>query len=68
MITVQQLIEQLQNFDPTQRVVIVGYESGYKDLTQIKPVVLALDVNTEWYYGPHEKTEDENGTHAVFLR
>ena len=51
---VKELIEQLQKFDPETRVVTHGYEGGYQDVSEAIEEELALFVNSEWYYGPHE--------------
>ena len=51
---VKNLIEELQKYDPDTRVVRPGYEGGYQDVTHISEYELALNVHTEWYYGPHE--------------
>lgn len=52
--TVQELIQMLATLDPTLPVVVAGYERGFNDITQIKPVEVVLNVNEEWYYGSHD--------------
>jgi hypothetical protein len=58
--TVKQLIEQLSTIE-NQDVFIMtpGYEGGYNDVDNINTlqVDIALNVNTEWYYGNHERAE-----------
>jgi len=54
--TVAELIVKLQKLDPSLRVVGPGYEGGYYDVKVFEPFEIALNVNTEWYYGPHEGT------------
>ena len=54
---VKELIEQLQKFDPETRVVRPGYEGGYEDLSNVSEYELALNVHTDWWYGPHEDPE-----------
>ena len=56
--TVKELIEQLQQLDPEIHVFVRGYEGGYCDvgISNIKDIV--LNVNTAWYYGPHDDAED----------
>jgi hypothetical protein len=58
--TVKQLIEQLSTIE-NQDVSIMtpGYEGGYNDVDNINTlqVDIALNVNTEWYYGNHERAE-----------
>ena len=52
--TVKELIEKLQTLDPDLRVLTSGYEGGFNDIDISKPETFCLNVNTEWYYGPHE--------------
>jgi len=60
MITVEQLIEQLKQFDPKLPVMMPGYEGGvYDGPTRFQTAKVALGVNDAWYYGPHEIVWDE---------
>ena len=52
--TVKQLIEKLQQFDPEAMVVVAGYEGGYNEISDAGDILLNLNVNKEWYYGKHE--------------
>jgi hypothetical protein len=57
MITVAQLIQQLQKHDPQLPVVLSGYEGGvYCGPSNATPVTIALNINDpeDWWYGPHE--------------
>jgi hypothetical protein len=56
--TVQELIEKLQSLDQELPVFIDGYEGGCNDLTDLVNIEVVRDVNTEWYYGSHEKIKD----------
>ena len=58
--TIKELIQQLQQHDPNTRVVVNGYEGGLCDIKNLEKVKIELNVNTEWYYGPHEETYDTN--------
>ncbi len=55
---VKELIEKLQELDPETRVMTSGYEGGYKDANVSDVCEIALNVHTEWYYGPHEDPDD----------
>ena len=64
--TVKQLIKVLRQIeDQETRVMVTGYEGGYNDIVigngidNNTPAIVnvALDVNTEWYYGAHERVE-----------
>lgn len=52
--TVQELINKLQQFDPTLPVVINGYEGGVYLPKDLREITMAENVNNAWYYGPHE--------------
>lgn len=56
--TVRELIENLQQLDPDLYVVTQGYEGGYCDVDIKDPFDIALNVNTAWYYGPHEEVDE----------
>jgi len=56
--TVKELIEKLQTLDQEMPVFINGYEGGYDDLTDLTNIEVVKDVNTQWYYGSHEKIDD----------
>lgn len=60
--TVAELIMLLEKWpNMTQRVVINGYEGGHHDLKaeSLREVKLKLNVNTVWYYGPHEPVSSD---------
>jgi len=65
--TVKQLIQILNTIeDQDVRVMVRGYEGGVDDIVignnidNNTPAIVhvALDVNTEWYYGKHERVDD----------
>jgi hypothetical protein len=56
--TIKELIEKLQSLDQELPVFIDGYEGGCNDLTDLVNIEVVRDVNTEWYYGSHEKIKD----------
>ena len=62
---VSELIESLQQFDPTLAVLVRGYEGGYEYVTGSSEKLMLLDVHSdrdkEWYYGPHEIADDYYG-------
>ena len=56
--TAKELIEVLQAFDPETRIFTKGYEGGLEDARIKGPATdIALNVNSKWYYGPHEYLE-----------
>lgn len=64
--TVKQLIEKLQQFDPEAMAVVAGYEGGYNEISDAGDIVLNLNVNKEWYYGKHE-CDDNGECHAICI-
>lgn len=56
---VRELIEKLQACPQDLRVITNGYEGGFVDIDTVgEPRTIALNVNKEWYYGPHEDDGD----------
>ena len=60
--TVNELIQQLENYPGDMRVLTLGYEGGYND-TQLKTeeIVFNFSQNDAWYYGPHESVKYTDG-------
>ena len=56
--TVRELIEQLSELDPELHVFVNGYEGGFHYAKISNLTDISLNWNTEWYYGPHELTEN----------
>jgi hypothetical protein len=52
--TIAELIEALQEFNPNTRVLVRGYEGGYDDVAVSEIVPVILNVHREWYYGKHD--------------
>jgi hypothetical protein len=52
--TVGQLIETLQGYDPFLMVIVSGYEGGVDEAKQAGQVRVKLNAHNEWYYGKHE--------------
>ncbi len=73
--TVRELVQALGKIeDQDIRVMVSGYEGGVDDIvignginnnTTVIPAIIhvALNVNTEWYYGKHERVGDVNKDH-----
>ena len=55
---VKDLIEVLSQYDPELPIFVEGYEGGCNDVDLIEEIEVIKDVNTEWYYGKHEKISD----------
>ena len=54
---VEGLIAELQQYDPKLLVITSGYEGGLKEITGTGINRIALNVNSEWYYGKHESVD-----------
>ena len=62
--TVQELIALLQEHPKEARVVVNGYEGGYCDVGEAVPLPIRLNVNSAWYYGPHENVYPDDSEAA----
>ena len=59
--TAKELIAKLQELPEDINIVMSGYEGGYNDIKgNFEEVEVALNYNTEWYYGSHEQINDWN--------
>lgn len=67
MTTVKELIEILKEFPEDTLICISGYEGGYRDIENAEEVKVILNVNDEWYYGPHEITESKDGVDYILI-
>jgi len=54
---VAELIELLSQQPPDRRVVLKGYENGYADISSLRERTIKLNVNDDWWNGPHEAAE-----------
>jgi hypothetical protein len=64
--TKAELIEMMFDYPDDTMVVIPGYEGGLSDVTHVEDVKLKLNINSAWYYGPHEDDKDGD-TDAIYL-
>jgi hypothetical protein len=55
---VKDLIEVLSQYDPELPIFVEGYEGGCNDVDLIEEIEVIKDVNTDWFYGRHEKVRD----------
>lgn len=60
--TIKELIERLSQIeDQNIRVMTRGYEGGYDDASiYFRIINVALNVNSEWYYGSHEMVSENH--------
>lgn len=57
--TVAELIEKLSKLDPTSKLVVPGYQGGYREREiDIYEVELLKNVNPGWYYGEHDLADE----------
>ena len=65
--TVRELIEKLSQIENQEALVMTpGYEGGFDDVDyDIIETDMILNVNSEWYYGKHERAEDVYGAGQV---
>ena len=60
--TVAELIEELRKLPAEMRVMVRGYEGGYHDCQTPAIEPIKLNVNSEWYYGPHDTPSDHESS------
>lgn len=65
--TAKELIHLLQELPPETKIVVRGYEDGYNDIHQLKPVKLRKDMNAKWYYGEYFENNKEHSIAAIEL-
>lgn len=68
--TVNELLTLLQNYPPDARVVVLGYESGYDDITLVKQVAILQEDNPSWFNGRFDDAPpemDDRAERAVLL-
>lgn len=66
--TVQELINILNNCNKSLPIVVQGYEGGFDDVIGIKETRLILDANSEDYLGHHESAKNDiNASIAIWL-
>jgi len=68
-LTVAEVIERLRLFNPESIVVIEGRYGGLDSVKAMVPIDVALHVNADPDFGPHERarSEDEADARAVVL-
>lgn len=62
--TVKELIAALQNYPPDTRVIVMGYEEGYDDITLVKQIAIIPEEKPEWYKGRYDKAPPEKADQA----
>jgi hypothetical protein len=65
--TAQDLIQHLKKIPSNTKIVIRGYENGYKDILNLKPVKIKLNTNTNWYDGEYDFSSDNDAKEAIDL-
>jgi hypothetical protein len=56
---IKELIQSLQTKDPEDLVVVSGYEGGFNEVTEIKPINICGPFKKEWYYGKYDICPEE---------
>ena len=64
--TIAELIEQLKIYPHDLRVLTVGYEGGFNDISiRTKDIVFNVNDKDAWYYGPHESVNFAEGNEST---
>jgi len=62
--TVSELIASLQNYPPDTRVIVLGYEEGYDDITMVKQIAIMPEEKPTWYIGRYDEAPPEKADQA----
>jgi len=66
--TVADLMQELSELPSDTQVVTNGYEGGYHDCGKPRTIEVLFNVNSEWYYGPHDlAAKGVRGTKVVLI-
>jgi len=65
--TAQELITQLQTLPPDTKIVVRGYEDGYNDILNLKPIKIKQARNIHWYLGEYDDSKDADAITAIDL-
>lgn len=65
--TALELIQQLQTLPPNTKIVVRGYEDGYNDILNLKPIKIKQARNIHWYLGEFEESNDADAIPAIDL-
>lgn len=57
--TVSELIAALQSYPPDTRVVVLGYETGYDDVAEVREIHIVPEGNPAWYNGRYDNAPPE---------
>lgn len=60
--TAIELINHLQTLPPDIKIVVRGYEDGYNDILNLKPIKMKQARNIHWYLGEYD---DSNAIDAI---
>lgn len=63
---VQKLIEELSKYPQDAMVIKSGYEGGKDEITHTEQCNITLNVNVDYWFGPHEVRSDGD-TLAVYI-
>lgn len=61
--TVSELIAALQSY-PSDTRVVVGYETGYDDVTEVREIHIVPEANPAWYNGRYDNAPPERANQA----
>jgi hypothetical protein len=64
---VKELIEALEELPPEKKIVVRGYEDGYNDILELKPVKIKHNAKAEWYYGEYATSDSQDAIDAIEL-
>ena len=61
---VSELIAALQSYPPDAQVMVLGYESGYDDVTEVREINIVPEENPAWYNGRYGDAPSKRASQA----
>ena len=65
--TAKELIMELQKLSSDTKIVVRGYEDGYNDILELKPVKIKGTPDSNWYEGEFDVSTDWDAVEAIDL-
>lgn len=62
--TVKELIAALESYPPDTRVIVLGYEEGYDDITMVRQIAIIPEEEPVWYKGWYDDAPPEKADQA----
>jgi hypothetical protein len=62
-----ELIALLKQLPPDTKILVRGYEDGYNDIIELKPVRVQHNPDADWYYGEYAVSYEPEAIEVIEL-